>query len=105
MKPSMSPQLQTIFDQISPLAFERMNAYGFKPDNRRVALSWKLRQNRFSSIRVECEANQTTYEVCFLLIKKKQIAEIVIQQVEPYELCQTIERITNLQLQDDATVS
>ncbi|WP_077923883.1 hypothetical protein [Spirosoma sp. 209] len=95
---AMNPRVQAIYNHIGPLAFARMRASAFSPDNRMNALKWKMKESRYTSIRVESRQDGNGYQVSFFIINRQQFTEIVIEQVAAEELTSTIEQMNNVRL-------
>lgn len=97
---ALTPPVQAIYNQIGPLAFAWMRASNVIPDNRKRALQWKMKNSRFSSIRVEHRQGKDYYQVSFLINTPQQFTEIVIEPVKPKMLLHTIERMTGIRLSE-----
>ena len=97
---ALNPPVQAIYNLIGPLAFARMKASNVVPDNGRRALQWKLKNSRYTSIRVACRQDKDDYQVGFLISTPHQFTEIVIEPVKPEALLYTIERMTGIRLSE-----
>ncbi|WP_019991107.1 MULTISPECIES: hypothetical protein [Rudanella] len=98
MTKTMNPYVQTLYDQIGPMAFSMMGAKRFHVDNRANSLRWQIANSKIKSVTVRYDITSDLYEVSFLTETAKTISEIVIEQVEIGQLHATIERMTGLRL-------
>ena len=99
-QPKLTPPVQAIYNQIGPLAFARMRAGYVIPDNGKRALQWKMKNSRYTFIRVACRQDKDDHQVSFLINTPHQFTEIVIEPVKPEALLYTIERMTGIRLSE-----